>query len=71
MRQTANRDGAGADTDEPSFRHSSECQDLEALIDDHLLDADKAAATAGWYPSRRGVSPRGAGPKTTRTTSAA
>jgi hypothetical protein len=40
------------------FDHSSRHADLKALVEDHLLDAENAAITAEWYPSRRGNSPR-------------
>jgi hypothetical protein len=44
--------------DEAEFRHSSRHVDLVSLLGDHMLDAAAAAATADWYPSRRGNSPR-------------
>jgi hypothetical protein len=42
------------------FRHSSRHADLESLLADHILDPEAAAATAKWFPSRRGNSPRSA-----------
>jgi hypothetical protein len=40
------------------FTHSSGHDDLEALVDDHMLGTAEVEATVGWYPSRRGNSPQ-------------
>jgi hypothetical protein len=53
---------------EARFEHSSHHDDLKALVEDHLLDADDAAVTAKWYPSRRGNSPRSAGGRASKST---
>jgi hypothetical protein len=43
---------------EARFDHSTRHADLKSLVEDHLLDAENAAITAKWHPSRRGNSPR-------------
>jgi hypothetical protein len=68
MRRRENRKPAGAGSDEPGCEHSAEHQDPRSMIEDHLIVGPKAAATAGWYPSRRGVSPRGTDPKSKNAT---
>jgi hypothetical protein len=52
-------------TQKHRFRHSSNHDDLKSLIDEHMLGPAAAAATADWYPSRRGNSPRSAASKST------
>jgi hypothetical protein len=53
---------------EARFDHSSRHADLTSLVEDHLLDAENAAITSKWYPSRRGNSPRSAGGKSPKAT---
>jgi hypothetical protein len=43
------------ETSEPTSR----VNDLVAFVDEHMLGPEDAAATAKWFPSRRGNSPRG------------
>jgi hypothetical protein len=35
----------------------SSSRDLVQIVGDHLIEGENAAATAKWYPSRRGNSP--------------
>ena len=55
--------GAGRRGEPAPFRHSSEHDDLAAVISDHLLDEERKRMTAAWRPSRRGNSPLGPGAK--------
>ena len=53
---------------EARFDHSSRHADLKSLVEDHLLDAEHAAVTATWFPSRRGNSPRSPGGRSPKAT---
>jgi hypothetical protein len=61
MRRGAHGRKAAATAEDARFDHSSRHADLKSLVEDHLLDAEHAAATAKWFPSRRGNSPRSPG----------
>jgi hypothetical protein len=58
-RESKRREAAKLAAPPPTFDHSSGHADLTALVGDHLLGPEAAAATADWFPSRRGVSPSG------------
>jgi hypothetical protein len=60
MRKRASGSGRSTPVDGARFDHSSKHADLKSLVEDHLLDAEHAAVTAKWYPSRRGNSPKSA-----------
>jgi hypothetical protein len=38
------------------FEHASD-RDLVEIVGDHLIEGERADATAQWHPSRRGNSP--------------
>jgi hypothetical protein len=60
-----------AGSEEPArFQHSSEHDDIVAVVADHLLDERRQEMTARWYPSRRGNSPLGPSAKKRRDTTA-
>ena len=61
--------GAGRRDQPARFQHSSEHDDLAAVISEHLLDEERKRMTAAWRPSRRGNSPLGPAATPRRDTS--
>jgi hypothetical protein len=50
------RFGRRSREEKATFDHWSS-RDLVDVVSDHLIEADQAAATSKWHPSRRGHSP--------------